>query len=126
MLSSFVSRMFVFPPVDPSLNQEEKRIAIENVIQVNILNGCGESGIAHKSRVYLRARGFDVVEIGNYSTSSQESFVIDRVGDTESAKKVAYALGINEKNIVTRIDSSLFLRSTVVLGNDFNQLKPFE
>ena len=52
--------------------------------------------------------------------------MIDRIGDPVSARKVAYALGIREERIETDIDSTLYLRATVIIGDDYRSLRPFE
>ncbi len=125
MLSSFINRMFISPPIDPMLDKEIEASENEVVIQVNILNACGETGLAARVKDYMRFRGFDVVEIGNYHRIEESSIVFDRLGDLRSARKVAYALGISDSNVVSSIDSNLYLRSTIIIGKDFALLKPF-
>ena len=39
---------------------------IGSIIQLEVLNGCGESGIANNFTNLLRNNGFDVVEVGNF------------------------------------------------------------
>src|ERR1051325_3194601 len=41
----------------------------EKIIQLDVLNGCGARGVAAKFTNYLRAGGFDVVEMKNYKTN---------------------------------------------------------
>lgn len=96
------------------------------MIQVSVLNGCGVKGLASKVRDYLRDKGFDVVDVGNYSDNVKFSFVIDRVGDTLSAKKLAKVMGIPEYKIIHDIDSSLYLRCSIVIGSDYQNLKTFK
>ncbi len=126
MLSSFISRMVIEPPVDSSLDPNIVKSTAQEVIQVNVLNACGETGLAGKVRNFLRSRGYDVVEIGNYEPTLEKSMVIDRLGDPNSSMKVAYALGINDSLVYSEIDSNMFLRSSVVIGRDFPDLKPFK
>lgn len=123
---SMIFRFIISPDVDPTIEDESKKLSSSEVIQVNVLNGCGVQGLAAKTRDYLRKNGFDVVDIGNYKSKTERSFVIDRLGDLTSSKKVAYALGISDSLIFTDIDSNLFLRSTIVIGQNFKELKPFE
>ena len=124
MLASFIWRIAA-PPIDPLIDQSTKPITASETIQVNILNACGEKGIANQIRNYLRAKGFDVVEIGNYDKIIEKSKIFDRVGDISSAKKVAYILCINDSLVFTKIDSSLFLRASIIVGKDYKTLKPF-
>ncbi|MCX6154010.1 MAG: LytR C-terminal domain-containing protein [Candidatus Kapabacteria bacterium] len=125
MGSSLVYRVAIAKPVDPNLDRNIQKSTVTEVIQVNILNACGERGLASKVKSYLRARGFDVVEVGNFSKTLDKSVIYDRVGDLQSAKKVAYAVGINDSLVASQLDSSLFLRTSIVIGKDFKELKPF-
>ena len=96
-------------------------------IQVEVLNGCGLSGTADKFTDYLRLHHFDVVQIGNYiSYDIEKSIVIDRTGNMVNAFKVADSLGINHKNVVQQMSSKYFLDVSLVIGKDFNSLKPYQ
>lgn len=120
---SFVSRNIIAPPVD----SKKSDVRPGQIIQIDLLNGCGVSGAASKFTGYLRARGYDVVEMKNYKTFDvKESLVIDRNGDVETAKKVAYALGVAEKNIIQQINHDYFVDVSVVVGKDFSLLKPYQ
>ncbi|MCU0427221.1 MAG: LytR C-terminal domain-containing protein [Candidatus Kapabacteria bacterium] len=117
----------LMPSVNPIIERSDDLVRQGDQIQVNLLNGCGDQGVARRMMNYLRASGFDVVEIDNYSRFSvQRSFVIDRVGDSVSAMKTAKALGIADSLRVLRLDSSLYVRASVVIGKDYRLLKPFQ
>ncbi|MBX3042363.1 MAG: LytR C-terminal domain-containing protein [Candidatus Kapabacteria bacterium] len=125
MTTSFVLRIAVAPPVSASIDKTIAKSTAQEVIQLNILNACGAPGLASKAKDYLRARGFDVVEIGNSDEILSKTVIIDRLGDIQSARQLAYALGVRDSMITARIDSNLFLRATVMIGSDYNSLKPF-
>jgi LytR cell envelope-related transcriptional attenuator len=115
------------PPVNPIIERSDDLVREGDQIQVNLLNGCGDQGVARRTMNYLRSAGFDVVEIDNYSRFSvQRSFVIDRVGDSVSAMKTAKILGIDDSLRVVRIDSTLYVRCSVVIGKDYRSLKPYQ
>ncbi len=123
---SFVSTTVVNKPVEWTTKQGG-RTASGEIIQLDVLNGCGASGVAQKFTDFLRKRNFDVVQSANYQTFDVErSLVIDRTGDLESARKVAHALGIDEKNIVQQINPDYYLHVSVVIGRDYQDLKPLE
>lgn len=123
LLYSFLTNAVIDNRVDPYV--EDNRTMKGNVIQLDVLNGCGASGVAQQFTDYLRKRNFDVVQLGNYSTFDVEkSLVIDRVGDLKTAKKVAHALGIDEKNIIQQISPDYYLDVSVVIGKDHEELKP--
>ncbi len=121
LLISLLIRQVFKPPVDATRAGQPGSA----VIQVDVLNGCGIGGAASTATSYLRARGFDVVEIRNYKTFDvRESLVIDRRGDLEYARRVAYALGISKKNIVQQINDDYYVDVSVVVGRDYASLKP--
>lgn len=94
--------------------------------QVEVLNGCGVSGIAKNTTDYLRKSDVDVVYMGNYREYSViNSKVIDRSGNRENALKVAFLLGIDEKYVQMEIDKNKQLDVSVILGKDYKKLKPF-
>ncbi|MBZ0200314.1 MAG: LytR C-terminal domain-containing protein [Ignavibacteriaceae bacterium] len=109
------------------------KTAIENtntktaadIVQMEVLNGCGAGGAADNFTSYLRNKNFDVVHTGNYiSFDVDNSLVIDRTGNRANAEKVAEALGVSNRNIIQQINNDYFLDVTFVIGRDFNQLKP--
>lgn len=117
---ALVHRHLLQPPVETG-----RAAPGAGVIQIDVLNGCGVAGAAQDVTAYLRARGYDVVEIRNYKTFDlAESLVIDRVGDTDTAERVAYALGIAKKNIIQQLNPDYYVDVTVVVGKDHRSLKP--
>lgn len=95
----------------------------QKVIQLDLLNGCGEKGIAAKLTTYLRKKGFDVVEMKNYKTSNiPQTLVIDRVGNLHSARQVAAALGVSDKNVIQQLNPDYFVDVSVVIGKDYGTL----
>lgn len=123
---SFVTRLMS----DETESSGDVAVAMEEVkpnsIQINILNSTAQSGLADKARLYMRQHSFDVVEIGNYSPVQEASQVIDRVGDIEAAKQTARAIGISDSLVSSKIDSSLFIKATIILGNDYKKLRAFD
>jgi hypothetical protein len=127
LLYSFITNTLTDKPVDWTTESPESAEASAEIIQIDVLNGCGASGVAQLFTDYLRKRNFDVVQSTNYKTFDvEESLVIDRTGDLATARKVAYALGIEEKNIVQQINPDYYLNVSVVIGRDYEKLKPSE
>jgi hypothetical protein len=52
-------------PVEEKITDLKEQPA--EIIQLNVLNGCGVTGVADRFTDYLRAHNFDVVELGNYT-----------------------------------------------------------
>ena len=95
------------------------------IIQVEVLNGCGVDGVAAKFTDYLRRNNFDVVQVGNYTSSNiDETMVIDRIGNRANTEKLAEVLGIDKRNIIQQLNKDYFLDATLVIGKDYNRLEP--
>ena len=101
--------------------------AASDMIQVEVLNGCGVSAIGDRFTDFLRNNNFDVVKNGNYiSFDIDESLVIDRTGNMANAYKVAKALGIKNENVIQQLNKDYFLDVSIVVGRDYFNLAPFK
>ena len=108
---------------DPKLANKQ---TAAGYIQIEVLNGCGVSGVADKFTNYLRENKFDVIQSGNYTSFDvDKSMVIDRIGNMANAEKAAQLLGIKKENVIQQINKNYFLDVTFVIGKDYNQLKPY-
>jgi len=95
------------------------------IIQMDVLNGCGISGVADRYTDFLRAHNFDVVQIGNYiSFEVDETFVIDRIGNKANALKVAEVIGIENVKVIQQLNDNYFLDVSLVIGKDYYKLIP--
>ena len=120
LAGSLVWRLFN-PPISPLTNENDPRSAI----QLEVVNASGRKGAGKSTLDFFRKRGFDVVEISTSDDRPRKSSVIDRVGDRQSALKVAKILGVADSLVVAEIDSMRFLKASVVLGSDIDKLEPF-
>jgi len=94
-------------------------------IQLDVRNGTGVPGLAQKVTSYLRSKGFDVVEIGNTdSLGLEKTVVLDRSGNTDAARRVASALGLDDSRVLVRIDRTLYLDVSVYIGTDLRSFTP--
>ncbi len=121
LLFGIFMRVF-YPRIQPDRTDIETHL-ISNVIQIEVLNGCGVAGIATRFTGALRRSGFDVVNSGNFERFDIEnSMVIDRSGNIDNARRVARALGISEQFIIREVSPDYFLDASVVIGADFEDL----
>ncbi len=98
-----------------------------DIIQVEVRNGCGVTGLASRMSGHLRSFGFDVVEFGDHTSFDVEKTrVIDRIGNMDAAKQVALALGMPNMNIEQEVRADYFLDVSVIIGRDYENLKPFK
>lgn len=82
-------------------------------IRVQVINATKVRGLARRATQYLRARGFDVVEMGTAKVQRDSTVVLDRSGHADWAGLVGKVIGAP---VQTRPDSSRYLDVTVVLG----------
>jgi hypothetical protein len=117
---SFVARTWFSPPVDPLRADDPRR----KPIQVDVWNGCGQVRAASAMTAYLRARGYDIVELRNYHRFDvRESLVVDRTGRRENAEKVARALGIPAGRVIQQLNPDELVDVSIVIGRDYASLK---
>ncbi len=105
---------------------------IEKKIQLEILNGCGEKGVAKKLAALLKKSKYDIVNSGNYMEKGktnwnvQESKIIDQVNDQESARDLADLMGILYSNVEFFDNPSPIADLTIVIGKDYKLLSIFQ
>lgn len=122
LVISLVSRI-VMPRIETTRAGSDSAL-ISDVIQIEVLNGCGVAGVATRFTNALRRYGFDVVEIGNFDHFDvQQTLVISRSGDMATARRVATALGVTEEQILQQMSRDFYLDITIVIGADFERLK---
>jgi len=93
-------------------------------LEVEVLDCAGSSNAGQRLTDALRAQGYDVVEMKkNYSEIEERTFILDRSGNTEAARKLAALLGVPPDKVFQKIDRSRYLDLTVVIGKDYPHLK---
>lgn len=83
-------------------------------VKVQVLNASNVRGLARRATLYLRDRGWDVVEVGTTKPFRDETLVLDRSGRAEWARRAAHAMG--GAAVERRPDSSRYLDLTVLVG----------
>ena len=85
-------------------------------IKVEVLNATKVRGLARRATMYLRDRGFDVVDMGTSAEQHSKTLVLDRSNHPEWAALVGKALSAK---VESRPDSVRYLDVTVLLGDDW-------
>lgn len=112
----------IYPRIQSERNSDHSEL-ISDVIQLEVLNGCGVAGVASKFTATLRENGFDVVETGNFENyNMQKTTIISRTSDISNAKRIAKALGIDPSQIVVEASENYYLDATIVIGDDYKTL----
>ncbi|MFZ1081417.1 MAG: LytR C-terminal domain-containing protein [Candidatus Kryptoniota bacterium] len=124
---SLLDRFIIHPPVKSERTEKEAPTKTEKLIQVSVRNECGAKNIAMDFTFYLRKRGFDVVETTNGSMLDRQfTTVVDAAGNFQNAIRVAEALGVKKQNVTTRLDPKSYVDVEVLIGKDYQNLKPNE
>ena len=126
VLLSILIIALIFRVLHPRIQSdrvEQDPVLISNIIQLEVLNGCGVPGLATRFTSNLRSYGFDVVESGNFDNFDMtETIIISRNGNLANANRVARALGIPEDRILIEKSNDFYLDATLVIGSDYQSL----
>ena len=106
----------LFKELDRGLEEKEE------IVRVEVLNGCGRAGIAFQLAQDLRKEGLDVVNIGNARNFKyRKTLVLNKSGKKGLAGKVARAIGCGEPQ--DRIEKKALVDVTVIIGKDYLRMK---
>lgn len=111
-----------------STNSISKHIELENntVIkaEIEILNGCGESGIANLYSNYLIKKGFDVIDSRNADNFEylNTTIIVHKKDKLNIAKNLANILKIKK----VTIDERGIWDLSLIIGRDYKNLDSFE
>ena len=123
---------------NPQLNEVQKaQLAVDlyeenpiSDIKIEILNGCGENGIAAKISDFLRTEHIDVIRSENADNFDYEkTILIQRSYDFSNLKTVARTLDFdihNEEQVITQPSSTADVDLTLILGKDYRSVKPIK
>lgn len=117
------------PETQPQLSPIKKKI------QVEVLNGCGEQGIAKILGDRLIKKEYDVVNSGNYIERGKTNFeveqtkIIDQLKTPENlakAKELAVFIGVETSFVESFENPYPIADITIVIGKDFKTLPVFK
>lgn len=100
----------------------------ESLIKVEVLNGCGVSGVANRLTDYLRKRDVDVVYFGNFeSFNISETLVIDRRDyELTNARTIGKVIGVKDNRMFPQISPERQLDVTIIIGKNYANLNAFK
>ncbi len=94
----------------------------DRIVRVQVLNGSGEPGVGTRVASYLRAGGFQVVEIRNADRPDYfASLVVARREDLSPAREVSHYLG--GPPLLRQAWDSELADVTVLIGSDRSKLR---
>ncbi len=122
-------------PVEDERETLEPIFPVQTRVQVEVLNGCGEKGIAKALSIILRKHNYDVVNQGNYLEKGKEKFdvpntkIIDQMNTDKNitrARDLAELIGVDPRFIESFENPSPIADLTIVIGKDFHNLSVFQ
>ena len=104
--------------------QEDIQKEVNIVLQ--ILNGCGVSGVSKKYKSLLNDKGLDIINTDNADNFDySNSLIYFHAGNIDKAFQLAGILGIEKNMIFERPIMGVNSDLTLVLGHDYDQLGDF-
>ncbi len=99
---------------------------VASKVKVQILNGCGKTGIARRAQQWMERNDYDVRDVGNADRQDyRSSEVLNRSGNASAARDMARMLGIDESKIKRKAaPPGLDVDLTLIIGSD-NKRLPF-
>lgn len=90
-------------------------------IQLEVLNGTGESGVAMRMAVKLRKAGIDVLIVGDAEHFHFErSIIVDRRGDGEAVSRLSRLTGC--RRVVEQKQERPLVDATFIIGRDMGDV----
>jgi len=96
-------------------------------VSVEILNGCGVSGVAAQFKEIVHEKTFDVLNTENAAHFHYDNtLIIARTDNTDAAFKLAEELGISRDRVSIEQDASRAVDITMIIGHDYKSIPAFK
>ena len=96
-------------------------------VSVEILNGCGISGVAALFKDIVHEKTFDVLNTENAAHFGYDNtLIIARTDNVDAAFKLAEELGISRDRVSIEPDASLSIDITMIIGQDYKSVPAFK
>lgn len=118
-----VRRIFIGNSALPSTTE----VMSEDAVTVEVLNGCGTTGVANVFADLLRQKKYDVVNIENAESFDYEkSVILDRgKRDQRQVDQVRSLLGISRDRVLKMESATSQCDLTFIVGSDYKDLKSY-
>ncbi len=123
LIASFVMKHLATDVEKPIKVSTEVVVNSEKAVKLEVLNGCGVSGIAKTFADHLSAAGFEPVNVGNYSIFEMPTTVIlDRKSKNRLlGLRVAEELGLPESAVSYLENENRGVDVSVIIGLDYSK-----
>lgn len=109
-----------------AMSSDTAEVAEPNqVLKIEVLNGCGVDGVARKFADYLKKQGFDPVTVTNFERHDiPRTMVIDRTSNTSvHGRKVAESLGLSDDYVSYLASPERLVAVSVIIGQDYKGIQ---
>ena len=107
------------------MNQSKMENYLNDRVQIQVLNGCGDKGIADLYATYLRDNNFDVID---YKNADHFNYNISHIivhNNNLLVEDIADLLFIQPSNIDYVFDENIFYDLTLIVGKDYKNLDSY-
>lgn len=115
MISPIAAMLFMGK--ESVIPENQEIVPHAHVITIKVWNASGRAGWAYTMTKFLRSKGYDVVDWGNYAADQLQTRVVDRTGKIENAREVAIALGV--ENYHSEPNPKALVDVEVIVGQNY-------
>ena len=123
LISSFVHKLLTPQTQIPAATE----YPITDPIKVQVLNGCGVSGIANEFAEFLQQKRYDVVDVDNaLNWDYEKTVIINRERqDHRQIEKFRDLIGIDPELVYKIRNDEVESDITLIIGSDYESLKVY-
>lgn len=92
-----------------------------NRFRIEVLNGTGEGGLAHRARRGLLMKGIDVIDARNATHFNYDESVLVALREGFDVEELGRAIGC--KNVIVQLTEEPLADAALILGKDYRQLR---
>ena len=107
------------------MSQTKMENYLENRVQIQVLNGCGDKGVADLYATYLRDNNYDVIDYKNADHFNYNASQIIVHNNNLLIEDIADLLFIQSSNIDYIFDENIFYDLTLIVGKDYKNLDSY-
>ena len=107
------------------MNQSKMENYLNDRVQIQVLNGCGDKGIADLYASYLRDNSYDVIDYKNADHFDYNASQIIVHNNNLLVENIADLLFIPSNNIDYVFDENIFYDLTLIVGKDYKNLNSY-
>ena len=108
------------------MNQSKMENYLNDRVQIQVLNGCGDEGIADLYATYLRDNSYDVIDYKNADNFDYNSSKIIVHNNNLYVENIADLFKIDSRNIDYFLDDDNIIHDiTFIVGKDYKSLDSY-